>query len=197
MTHASFLAQKATAGALLLIVPVATELFLPIGDLWWSQLLFATAQLAGWALLASTCIGIARMRPGTVRSRRDRIGHRMVLVGCVLQLLFALAYGGTVLVTGEPFEGSFVLFLLGFLALLVGGVVWGLVVRREPGLRLAGNGLLATALLGLVAIAAGDNVLHEIALLSSYAAWILVGLGSDLNDPQDVIRLGAKSNQDV
>jgi hypothetical protein len=197
MTHASSLAQKATVGALLLIVPVAAQLFLPIGDLWWGHLLFAAAQLAGWALLASTCIGISTAQPSTVRSRGGRIGHRLVLAGCVLQMLFALTYGGSVVVTGEPFGGSFVLFLLGFLALLVGGVVWGLVVRRGPGLRLAGNGLLATAVLGFVAIAAGDNVVHEIALLSSYAAWILVAVGVDTTDPRDVIRPGVPGDQRV
>lgn len=193
MTHASSLAQKATAGALLLIIPVTAELFLPIGDRWWGYLLFATSQLVGWTLLASTCIGIASSHPGTVRSRGGRMGHRLVLAGCVLQMLFALVYGGSVLVMGEPLEASFVLFLLGFLALLVGGVVRGRVLRRDPGLRLAGNGLLAMAVLGFAAVAIGDTVIHEIALLASYASWTLVGVGATRGS--DVAREGSLSGR--
>lgn len=202
MTHASSLLYRATAGALLLIIPVATQLVLwpDLADMPWGHELFAVSQLLSWALLSSVCLGIASVHPGAVRNRAGRTGRRAVLAGCGLQMLFALAYGVSTVVRGEPLEASFVLFLLGFLALLVGGVVWGLVLRREPHLRLAGNGFLAMAVLGLLAIAVGDNFIHDIALLSSYAAWIVIGLGavgSATPDTRDGIRSGSYDDQNV
>jgi hypothetical protein len=79
-------------------------------------------------------------------------------------------------VAGGAWEGSFVAFLLGFLALTVGGTLWAVRLRRGPH-RTAAMGLAAVAGLGLVAIAAGDNVVHEVALAGSYLAWVIVGRG--------------------
>ncbi|MDQ3359643.1 MAG: hypothetical protein M3520_12635, partial [Actinomycetota bacterium] len=42
-----------------------------------------------------------------------------------------------------------------------------------------GTGFLLVAALGFLAVVAGDNIVHEITLLGSYAACIVVGIGAD------------------
>ena len=127
---------------------------------------------AGRLLLLSVC------RQGLVPARRGaRIGRRSVLVGCVLQMLFAGVYAITAL-GGEPLEASFVFFLLGFLALFIGGLAWGTSLLRS-GASMAGGGFLATAVAGLLAMLLGMDPWHDVFLLSSYAAWSLVARGFD------------------
>ena len=70
-------------------------------------------------------------------------------------------------------------FLLGFLALFVGGLAWGTSLLRS-GASMAGGGLLATAVAGSsLAMLVGMVPWHDVFLLSSYAAWTLVGRGFD------------------
>ncbi len=164
---------RAAAAAVVLIVPVVLELSWPaFGDHVPGQEIFAVSQLAGWLLLLSVC------RRGMVPAKRSaRIGRRSVLVGCVLQMLFAGIYAITAL-DNEPLEASFVFFLLGFLALFVGGLAWGTSLLRS-GMSLAGGGILATAVAGLLAMLLGMDPWHDVFLLLSYAAWTLVGRGFD------------------
>jgi hypothetical protein len=159
--------------AVLLIVPVAVETLVRSDHLaLWAHGLFAASQLAGWALLLSMSRLLAARVGGS------RWGSRLVQAGCVLQLLFAVGYGVTALVQGEPDEGIFVVLLLAFLALTAGGVTWGLRLVRSHRGTPAGTGLLAVAILGFLAMALGMDPFHDIFLLSSYAAWIAVGLGA-------------------
>jgi ABC-type transport system involved in cytochrome c biogenesis permease subunit len=160
--------------AVLLIVPVAIETLVRSDHLpLWAHGAFAASQLAGWALLLSVSRLLA------ARAGGSRWGSRLVQAACVLQLVFAVGYGITALVQGEPSEGIFVIFLLAFLALTAGGLTWGLRLVRSRRATPAGNGLLAVAILGFLAMALGMDPFHDIFLLSSYAAWIAVGLGTD------------------
>ena len=176
---------RAAAAAVVLIVPVVLELAWPaFGDHVPGHEIFAVSQLAGWLLLLSVC------RRGMVPAKRSaRIGRRSVLVGCVLQMLFAGVYAVTAL-GGEPLEASFVFFLLGFLALFAGGLAWGTSLLRS-GAPMAGGGLLATAVAGLLAMLVGMDPWHDVFLLSSYAAWVLVGRGFDGIRPRE----GARSDR--
>jgi hypothetical protein len=172
------LTLRAALAAVALIVPVSAELIWPsVGDS--AHLLFAAAQLIGWVLVATVVRDGASRHPATSSTRAGRVGRRLLLSGCALQVLFALVYGGSAVIDGEPAEASFLLFLLGFLATFVGGVVWGPALLRAGLPRLAGVGVLATAVLGLLAIAVGVDPFHDVFLLSSYAAWVLVGRGLD------------------
>jgi hypothetical protein len=165
---------KSAVAAALLAVPVAVETLVRSDNLaLWSHGVFALSQLAGWALLLS----LSRLL--TVGAGGSRWGSRLVQTGCALQLVFAAGYGITAVVQGEPFEGMFVAFLLGFLALTVGGTIWGIRLLRARLAAPAGTGLLAVAALGFLAIAVGMDPFHDIFLLSSYAAWVAVGLGAD------------------
>lgn len=157
---------------MLLALPVAAEALhmlddeSPGGDE-----LFAITQLLGW-LLVWTVVRDLRAIAGS-----SRWGPLLVTAGVAFQAGFAAVYLVSSLVTGEPAAASFIAFLLGFLALTVGGLVWSFRLRRTPW-ALARLGLVGVAVLGLVAIAAGDNVAHEVALQGSYLSWILVGLGA-------------------
>ena len=175
------LTSRSAVAATVLIVPVAIELaWPPFGDNAAGLVVFAVSQLAGWLLLFSVCRAVGA--PGT---RVAGFGRRSVLVGCVSQMLFAASFGLTAL-DGEPWERSFAFFLLGFLALFVGGLSWGVSELRTATGKIAGTGLTGTALLGLLAMAAGMDPWHDIFLLSSYAAWMLVGRGFDRVSGRDV-----------
>lgn len=165
---------RSAVAAALLVVPVAVEtLVRSDDDALWGHVVFAVSQLAGWTVLLS----LARLL--AARAGGSRWGSRLVQAGCVFQLVFAVGYGLTAVVQGEPFEGTFVVFLLGFLALTAGGLTWGVRLLRARRAAPAGTGLLAVAVLGFLAMAVGVDPFHDIFLLSSYAAWVAVGLGVD------------------
>jgi len=173
----STLGLRAIAAAGALIIPVAAELIWPsFGDS--GHVVFAICQLIGWILVASVIVDIDRVFPALSTTRGGRVGRRVMLIGCALQVLFALTYGVTAVISGEPNEASFLLFLAGFLAQLVGGIVWWRAMRSEPRLRVTRLGVLATAILGFLAMAVGNDPFHDISLLSSYAAWAAVGVSA-------------------
>jgi hypothetical protein len=156
------------------MVPVIAEIARPAPfDTPGGHVFFAASQLVGWALLTRLVVGA----PTVARTASPR-GRRLVLVGCALQILFATIYGATAF-DGEPLEASFVVFLLGFVALLVGGLLWASRLRRTEGGGLAAVGLLAVAALGALAMLVGSDPFHDIFLVSSYAAWVVVGKGLD------------------
>jgi hypothetical protein len=166
---------KGITAAALLIVPVVAELVSePLGDGTAFKVGFAASQLVGWLLLASVCRGLADLHPPV--GRRDRVGARLLVAGCVAEMLFAATYGLLEVVTGEP-EVSFVFFSLGLLLVTVGGLLRGSRLRRA-GVDLAGTALMAAAVLGFLAIAVGSDPFHDIFLLTGYAAWAAVGLGA-------------------
>ena len=165
---------RSGVAALALTVPVLAEVTQPeLFDATWAHLLFAASQLLGWALLASVVLAC----PAPARAASPR-GRRLILAACALQMGFAAVYAATAL-DGEPLEASFVLFLLGFLAQLAGGLLWASRLRRAPGAGLAAAGLLGVAVLGALAILIGTDPFHDIFLVSSYAAWFAVGHGLD------------------
>ena len=173
------LTLRSVLAALLLIAPVSAELiWSSVGES--GHLFFAAGQLIGWFLVATVVRDGAGRHPATGSTRAGRVGRRLLLSGCALQMLFALVYGGSAVIDGEPVEASFLLFLLGFLTTFVGGLVWGPALLRIGLVRIAGFGVLAMAVLGFLAIAVGVDPLHDVFLLSSYAAWVLVGRGLEL-----------------
>jgi hypothetical protein len=174
--------SRTAAAAVALAVPVALELaWPPFGDHAWGLEIFAVSQVAGWSLLLSVC-----RRSTAPLTRAARVGRRCVLVGCGLQLAFAAVFAVTA-TDGEPLEAAFGLFLLGFLALFLGGATWG-IHHARAGARLAGVGLVSTGVLGLLAVLVGLDPWHDAFLLSSYAAWVLVGRGLDELTPFEVAR---------
>ena len=186
--------SRTAAAAVTLVVPVAVELaWPPFGDHAWGLEIFALSQVVGWSLLLSVC-----RRSTAPLTRSARVGRRCVLVGCGLQLTFAVVFALTA-TDREPLEAAFGLFLLGFLALFLGGLTWG-IHHARAGARLAGVGLVSTGVLGLLAVLVGLDPWHDVFLLSSYAAWVLVGRGVDGIPPRGGAlsdRLVARPSLDV
>lgn len=171
------LAARSVGAAIVLIVPVVAEILWPaFGDS--GHLVFAASQLLGWFLVGGVVIDIARLHPRLELMRSGRIGRRLLIVCCAFQVLFAMTYGASALWGGEPWEPAFVLFLVGFLAQLVGGVVWWRAMSVEPGLQATRASLLATAVLGFLAMAIGQSPWHDLCLLASYAAWGVTGVSA-------------------
>ena len=159
--------SRSVLSALLLSVPVVAEATHLIGDQLWGEVLFALSQVAGWTLLLS----VVRSLADAVEA--GRWGPRLVRAGVVLQVLFGVLYLGTLVADVEQDGPVFLPFLLGFLALTVGGLVWARARR-------AGLGLLGVAVLGLAALAIGSDPFHDIALVGSYLAWVVVGRGLEV-----------------
>lgn len=163
--------SRSVVAALLLAVPVVAEATGLIEGEGGMHVLFAVTQLAGWLLLATVCRTLAAASPG------GRWGPRLVLVGVGFLALFGALYLATHLAMGEPAEAVFLTYLLGFPALTVGGLVWARRLRRTPW-QLSGVGLALVGVLGLGAIVLSADPFHDIALVGSYLAWIIVGLGA-------------------
>ena len=176
---------RAALAAAVLTVPVAVEAFwLHSDDGLAGHLTFATSQLVGWLLLLLVVRTLAEGEPG-------RRWPRVVQAGVVLQVAFATAYGVGTVATGEPWERVFVLFLLGFLLLTVGGIGWGRRLLRG-GSREAGAGLVLVGVLGFLAVAVGVSPFHDLLLLGSYLAWVPVGTGADRREPEPPSVRGAE-----
>jgi hypothetical protein len=109
-------------------------------------------------------------------TRAGRVGVRSGVLGAVLQVAFALVSLITAAATGSPWEGAFLFFGLGFLALIVGGIALGFGLRRSGVLRTAAVPLWSGSAAAVLAIVIGVDPWHDIALFGYYASWIAVGL---------------------
>jgi phosphatidylserine synthase len=118
-------------------------------------------------------------------SRAGRAGVRLTFAGSTLHVLFAIMVGVTVVVTGKPWEASFVLFALGFLLLVVGEMLLGFGVRRAGALRSAAQPFWVGATAAFVAIAVFTDPWHDIALAVYASTWIALGM---------ILRRGSRSS---
>lgn len=109
-------------------------------------------------------------------SRVGRIGVRLVVVGSALQVLFASVVGVTAAAAGKPLEASFVLFGLGFLLLIVGGVLLGAGTWRAGVVPPAAAPLWVGAGAALLAIVVFTDPWHDIALFVFAGAWSALGV---------------------
>ena len=170
--------MRSVVASLLLAVPVVAETTHVTGDQWWGEVSFAVTQAAGWTLLATV---VRALPAGTAGS--GRWGRRLVMGGVALEATFALLYLATYAASGEPSVAVWPVFLAGFLALTAGCVIWARGLRRLASYRLAGTGLMGVAVLGFAAMAIGSDPFHDIALVGSYLAWIVVGRAAGDESP--------------
>lgn len=170
---------RPTLAALLLAVPVVAESTgLVAGNTGLGHVGFAACQLVGWLLVGSVVLDLRGPLAGGW-------APRLLLAGVACQVAFAATYLLSVLATGQPWEAAFLAFLLGFLLLTVGGGVGAARLRSSN--PMAAAGLAGVAALGLIAVLAGDTVVHEVSLVGSYLAWILVGrVGASAAVPERV-----------
>jgi hypothetical protein len=145
---------------------------------------------AGMLCLAVAAIGLfaGHRRAAIDLGRRGRVGSRLVVAGAALQVLFAVSGAVTALVDGVPAEAAFLLFALGFLALVVGGLLLGGRIRCARLVPGAGIALQAGALLGLIAILVGIDPWHDVALFGYDLSWSVVGLAMLRSRPGGVVK---------
>jgi hypothetical protein len=142
-----------------------------------------TALTTLWAL-GMICVALTVRAVGAWHaanrpfSRAGRIGLRSVYVGCGLQVAFAVGAAVTAASSGKPLEAVFLLFALGFLALIVGAGMLGTAVRRPGRLRAARVPLWFGAAAALAAIVVPLDPWHDVALFAFDASW--AGLGAVL-----------------
>jgi hypothetical protein len=143
-----------------------------------------TTLTALWALgmicVAVTVRAVAAQHAAADRplARAGRIGVRSTIAGCGLQIAFAVAAGVTAALTGKPLEAVFLLFAVGFLALIVGAAFLGTALRRSGVLRVARVPLWFGAAAALAAIVVPLDPWHDLALFAFDISW--TGLGAVL-----------------
>jgi hypothetical protein len=140
-------------------------------------LVYLGAYGLGMGLLTAALVGIRRLHRAAHAEvgRTGRVGFRLAIFGTAANVVFALVMLGGAIVTGEAVGASFLLFALGFLALIVGQVLLAIGLRRA---RLLGLGWLAP-LVGVaaaaVAITVSADPYHDLGLFLFFGAWVLLG----------------------
>jgi hypothetical protein len=130
--------------------------------------------LGGTGLIA---LGVAvwGLRGLVSRSRRGRVGWWFGIAGTGLLALFAVQAGVSMVRTREVPE-NFVLFLVGFLLLVVGQVLFARDLRHHLGWAWI---LPLVAVVGLIAALTATDALgptHDIGLFIFEAAWVALGV---------------------
>ena len=135
--------------------------------------LYLTCWAVGAGALLVALLGIGR---GGVLPRSVRIGRRLCLTGAVLLLVFAPVGLVSALVSGTQAEWSFLLFAVGMLLFLPGGIALGLGLRRSGGRAGVWASLLVAAGAVFPALVASASAWHELGLLLFDAAWVALGV---------------------
>jgi hypothetical protein len=173
----------AIAGGVLLMLSFGIELVHPVQEPDGTVLdpVTSAVVIAMWGLgmlcFAATVFHVRALHQEaeTPLSRAGRAGVRLAVAGSTLHVLFAIMVGITVVVTDKPWEASFVLFALGFLLLVVGGVLLGFGVRRAAALRAAAAPFWVGAAAAFAAIAVFTDPWHDAALAVYASTWIALG----------------------
>jgi len=173
----------AIAAAPLLILSTGIELVHPVQkpDGTVVEPVTSAVLVAMWGLgmlcVAATVFAIRTLHREAAAplSRAGRAGVWFAVAGGALQVLFAILVGVTAAVAGKPWEAAFVLFALGFLCLIVGGVLLGFAVRRARILRWAAAPIWVAAGSALAAIAVSPPW-HDMALFAFSGTWFALGL---------------------
>lgn len=131
----------------------------------------------GMALLVAAIVGLRTLHraEGVEVGRAGRVGFRLAIFGTSASVAFAVVYFVGALATGETVEAAFLLYALGFLALLAGQVLLGFGLRRGgllgPGWAAPLAGVAAIAL----AITTDADPYHDIGLFLFFGSWFALG----------------------
>ena len=137
-----------------------------------SDAVYASFGSAGFVALSVALWGIRHLLAGT---RTGRIGIRLALMGVAFLGLFAVHVFVELIRTGE-IPANFILFLIGFLLILVGQLLFARDLRPALGRAWV---LPIVAVAGLVMALALDTVgLHDIGLFVFEGAWVGLGVAT-------------------
>ncbi len=131
----------------------------------------------GMALLAAAIVGLRRLHraEGAEVGRAGRVGFRLAVFGALAVVAFTVVYFVGAVATGETVEAAFLLFALGFLALLVGQVLLGVGLRRGGLLGLGWAAPLAGVAAIALAITTDADPYHDIGLFLFFGSWFALG----------------------
>lgn len=140
-------------------------------------LIYVGTSGLGMALLAAAIVGLRRLHraEGAEVGRAGRVGFRLAIVGAAANVAFAIVYFVGGLATGETVEAAFLLFALGFLALLSGQVVLSVGLRRGGLLGPGWAAPLAGVAAIVVAITTDADPYHDIGLFLFFGSWFALG----------------------
>ena len=172
----------AAAGATIAAAGIGAELLLRVEDGSSVEnvplfVLYLGSYALGMALLVVAIVGLRRLHAaeGAEVGRAGRIGFRLAASGAVAHVVFAAVMVVSALATGETVEAVFIVFALGFLALIVGQMLLAVGLRRGG---IVGWGWIAP-LAGLaaaaIAIATPIDALHDLALFLFFGSWVVLG----------------------
>lgn len=140
-------------------------------------LTYVGSMAIGTALLVAALIGLRRLHraEGAEVGRAGRVGFRVAIFGMSTLVLFGVVYLVGGLITRETVEAAFLLFALGFLALIVAQVPLAVGLRRGG---LVGAGWvapLAGVAAAVLAITISADPYHDIGLFLFFGSWVALG----------------------
>lgn len=140
-------------------------------------LTYVGSTVIGTALLVAALIGLRTLHraKGVDVGRAGRAGFRIAIFGMSMLVLFGVVYFVGGLITRETIEAAFLLFALGFLALIVAQIPLAVGLRRGG---LVGAGWIAPLggmAAAILAIAAGADPYHDIGLFLYFGSWVALG----------------------
>lgn len=131
--------------------------------------------LLGGAGLVALAIAVSGLRGLVSTTRRGRVGWWLAIAGAGLLTLFAVQAVVSMVRTGDVPE-NFILFLLGFLLLIVGQILFARDLRQHLGW---GWLMPLVAVAGLIVALTATEALgptHDIGLFIFEAAWVALGV---------------------
>jgi hypothetical protein len=139
--------------------------------------LYLGSYALGMALLLAAIVGLRRLHvaEGAEVGRAGRLGFRLAAIGAGAHVAFAAVMVVSALATAETVEAVFIVFALGFLALIVGQVLLAVGLRRGA---LVGRGWiapLAGVVTAAIAITTPVDALHDLALFLFFGSWVVLG----------------------
>lgn len=172
-------AAAITAGVLLALSNLFGEYLLPAehdGEIvrLGLFLIYVAAYGLGALALAYALHGLRAFHRDHI-TRAGSGGLIVAAVGASLHALFAAIYFATAAATGDAAGSAFVLFALGFLLLIVGGLISGVSMIRTHPLRRTGLLLVLTSAAAIITIVTSAPA-HDFGLFLFDAAWIAIGL---------------------
>jgi len=131
----------------------------------------------GMALLTAAIIGLRRLHKAESAEvgRAGRLGFGLAIFGALANVAFMVVYFVGAVATGETVEEAFLLFALGFLALLAGQVLLGFGLRRGGLLGPGWTAPLAGVAAIVLAITTDADPYHDIGLFLFFGSWFALG----------------------
>ena len=129
--------------------------------------------LAGFMLLLAAIRDLRRtVQP---RTRTSQTGATLTSAGAFLLAGFTASALVSAVLSGAPWEPTFIAFLIGVLMLAIGSVTWGLSLRRHPQASGVWQALIVSGVGAFAALAIEPDPWHDVGLVVMFASWSLIG----------------------